>query len=144
MAYGLPTIKENQDQKSLTVLDRLHREVPTCRLGEPLGQAGTRAQQRGFAVCPVVNGSGIVLGVVSEADWHSDPTASVQQLMEPGPTTLRPSAPLQQAAETLKKSGRGAVFVTNSDGQLIGAFLDVSKDEGSRRKEQLPGSDVGS
>lgn len=141
MAYGLPTIKENQDQESLTVLDRLHREVPTCRLGEPLGQVGTRAQQHGFTVCPVVNENGIVLGVVSEADWRSDPTASVQQLMEPGPTTLRPSASLQQAEETLKKSGRGAVFITNSDGQLLGVFLGASKVQ-QPGKQQLPGSEV--
>jgi CBS domain-containing protein len=139
MAYGLPVIRENE--KFPMVMDHLHRQVPTCRLDESLGQVGTRAQQYGFNVCPVVNDNGVVLGLVGRSHWDKDPTASVEQLMEPGPTTLRPSHPLQEAEDTLQKSGLGAVLVTNSDGKLLGVFLGQSKNN-EPRKQQLPESEV--
>jgi len=129
LAHGLPAIRENQNRESLTVMDHMQVEVPTCRLDEPVGQAGTRVEPRGYRVCPVVNENGIVLGVISKRDWDSDPTASAEQLMDSGPTTLRPSASLEKAEEMLKKSDRGAVLVTDSDGKLLGAFFGDGNNE---------------
>ncbi len=63
-------------------MDCMQSEVPTCRLDEPVGQVGARAEQRGYRVCPVVNENGIVLGVISKRDWERDPTAWAQQLMD--------------------------------------------------------------
>ena len=124
------------------MMDRIEHEVPTCRLDEPVGQAGARAQQRGFNVCAVVNQHGIVLGVIGQSDWDKDPTASAEQLMASAPTTLRPSASLEKAQQTLEKSDRGAVLVTDSDGKLLGAFLGTAKNEQSGGKQQLPDSEV--
>jgi CBS domain-containing protein len=134
----LPAIKENQNQESLTVMDRMQSEVPTCRLDEPVGQVGTRAEQRGFTVCPVINENGIVLGVISKRDWDHDPTASAEQLMDGAPTTLRPSASLEKAEQMLQKSDLGAVLVTDSDGKLLGAFFGAANNEEPGRKQQLP------
>jgi CBS domain-containing protein len=131
----LPANKENQNQESLTVMDHMQSEVPTCRLDEPVGQVGTRAEQRGFTVCPVVNENGIVLGVISKRDWDQDPTASAEQLMDGAPTTLRPSASLEKAEQMLQKSDRGAVLVTDSDGKLLGAFFGAAKNEEPGRKQ---------
>jgi CBS domain-containing protein len=143
LAHGLPAIRENQSEQSLTVMDRMKGEVPTCRLDEPLGQIGTRAQQRGFSVCAVVNQHGIVLGLIGQNDWDSDPTASAEQLMASAPTTLRPSASLEKGKETLEKSDRGAVLVTDSDGKLLGAFLgNAAKNQEPGGKQQLPESEV--
>ena len=117
-------------------------ELPTCGLDEPVGQAGARAAERGYSVCPVVNEKRIVLGVVSKRDWDSDPTASAEQLMDPAPTTLRPSDSLEKAKQMLDKSDRSAVFVTDSDGRLLGAFFGVSNNEAAGRKQQLPESET--
>ena len=84
--------------------------------------AGRRAEQRGYSVCPVVNENGIVLGVIGKRDWDTDPTASVQQLMDSAPTTLRPSDPLEKAQKLLQKIDHGAVLITDSDGKLLGHF----------------------
>ena len=116
-------------------------ELPTCRIDEPIGQAGARAQERGYSVCPVVNQAGIVLGLIGKSDWDSDPSASAEQLMDSAPTTLRPSAPLEKAKQMVNKSNRGAVLVTNSDGRLLGAFFGVSEKEPGR-EQQLPDSEV--
>jgi CBS domain-containing protein len=138
----LPAVKENQNQESLTVMDCMQSEVPTCRLDEPVGQVGTRAEQRGYNVCAVVNEKGIVLGVISKRDWENDPTASAEQLMDPAPTTLRPSVPLEKAEQILQKSDRGAVLVTDSDGKLLGVFSGAGRNEEAGRKQQLPESEV--
>ena len=117
-------------------------ELATCRLDEPAGQAGARAEERGYSVCPVVNEKGIVLGVIGKRDWDTDPTASAEQLMDSAPTTLRPSDPLEKAQQTLEKSDRGAVLVTDSDGKLLGAFFGVGDKREPGRKQQLPESEV--
>ena len=138
LAHGLPAIRENKNQEYLTVADCMQSEVPTCRLDEPVGQVGTRAEQRGSSVCPVVNEKGIALGMISKRDWDQDPTASAEQLMDAGPTTVRPSDSLEKAEQTLQKSGRGAVLVTDSDGKLLGAFFGSGKNQEPTRKQQLP------
>ena len=116
--------------------------MPTCGLDEPVGQVGTRAEQRGYSVCAVVNEKGIVLGMISKRDWETDPTALAEQLMDSAPTTLRPSDSLEKAEQVLQKNDRGAVLVTNSDGKLLGAFLGTAKTDQSGRKQQLPESEV--
>ena len=124
------------------VMDYLQSEVPTCRLDEPVGQVGARAQERGFIMCVVVNDRGIVFGGISKRDWERDPTALAEQLMDGAPTTLRPSDSLEKAEQVLQKSDRGTVLVTDSDGKLLGAFLGTAKNDQSGRKQQLPESEV--
>jgi CBS domain-containing protein len=123
-------------------MDHMQVELPTCRLDEPVGQAGARGEERGSSVCPVVNQNGIVLGLIGKGDWESDPTASAEQLMDCAPTTLRPSDPLEKAKQKLDESDRGAVLVTDSDGRLLGAFFGVSEKKEPGRKQQLPDSEV--
>ena len=120
----------------------MQSEVPTCRLDEPVGEVGARAEQRGYRMCPVVNENGIVLGVISKRDWETDPTASAEELMDGAPTTVRPSHSLEKAEQVLQKSDRGAVLVTDSDGKLLGAFFGAAKNEEAGRKQQLPESEV--
>lgn len=130
-----------RQEQEAWVIDRLHRNVPTCRIDEPLDQVRQRAEQRGLSFCPVINEQGFVLGVVEQDDWNSDPTASAEQLMK-SVTTLRPNSPLQSAGETLEKSGRGGVVITNSDGRLLGLFLGDAPTGKMSGKEQLPESEV--
>jgi CBS domain-containing protein len=126
LAQGLPAIRENREPETLWVVDHMQRELPICQLDEAVGQAGARAEQRGYSVCPVVNENGIVLGVIGKRDWDTDPTASVEQLMDSAPTTLRPSDPLGKAQQLLQKPDHAAVLVTDSDGKLLGTFLGAS------------------
>jgi Mg/Co/Ni transporter MgtE len=102
---------------------------------------GARAEERGYAVSAVVNENGIVLGVIGKRDWNTDPTASVEQLMDPAPTTLRPSDPLEKAKQMLSESDRGAVSVTDSDGRLLGVFFGVNEKKEPGRKQQLADSE---
>ena len=121
MAHGLPTVRKNDGRESSIVIDRMDREVPTCRANESLRVVRERAQHKSYLLCAVINEAGIVLGMVSKHEWESEPTASAEQWMDPAPTTLRPSDSLDKAQRLLEKSA-GAVLVTDSDGKLLGAF----------------------
>jgi CBS domain-containing protein len=102
------------------IIDEMEREVPTCLLGDSLGEAKYRAKQLGFSLCPVVSDHGIVLGVVRENAWNGDLAAPVEQVMESGPATVRPSYSLDDAAEMFRKNNLHGILVTSSDGKLMG------------------------
>jgi CBS domain-containing protein len=120
LAYGLPV--EGEQKTSLMVIARMKRDFPRCGLGDPVGEAKRRAEQLGFGICPVVNETGIVFGLIREDTWKGDPAVPVGKIMEFAPTTLRPSYSAEAATEFLTTNGWNAVLVTSSDGKLLGIF----------------------
>ncbi|MHB2017229.1 MAG: CBS domain-containing protein, partial [Candidatus Xenobia bacterium] len=67
-------------------------------------------------VCVVVSEERVVLGQVSRARLQATGNTLVERVMEPGPTTRRPSETMEQA---LKKV-HDPLVVTDSDGVLMG------------------------
>src|SRR6266511_6464404 len=59
------------------------REVPTCRLHEPLARIGERVRASGFETCIVVDEQGVVLGRLGPQALHSDDDAIVEEAMTP-------------------------------------------------------------
>lgn len=47
---------------------------------------------------------------------------AVETMMDPGPTTLRPSYLIDDAVELLAKQNQDGILVTSSDGKLMGIF----------------------
>lgn len=120
LAYGLPV--EKRPNGSPMLVERIDRSVPTCGLSDSVGEAKQRAEKLGFQICPVVNDQGIVLGLLREDAWKNDPAIAAEKVMESGPTTLRPSYLVDDAAELLVKRNQDAILVTSSDGKLMGVF----------------------
>ena len=131
-------MRENQEPESLWVMDHMQVELPTCRIDEPVGQAGARAQERGYSVCPVVNQNGIVFGLIGKGDWDRDPTASAEQLMDSAPTTLRPSAPLEKAKQMLDQSN-GGCSSHKFRRKTAGRLLRRERKKGARRQTAAAG-----
>ena len=104
------------------LIEQIERQVPTCQLNESVGEAKRRAEKLGFRICVVVNEQGIVLGLVEKEAWKKDSAIAVETIMDPGPTTLRPSSLFDEAAELLAKRKQNAILVTSSDGKLMGVF----------------------
>lgn len=105
----------------------VRREAPVCRLKETAG--AVKARLGGWSQCPVLDAQGIVLGRVWRSDLNGDPEQPVEDLMEPGPSTYRPSIPLGEIAATMRKGGFESVFVTTASGRWIGLLnrLDVEE-----------------
>jgi CBS domain-containing protein len=119
MAFGLPLERE---ENIPLVAERLLLGWPVCRLDDTTGDAKQRAQAMGASSCPVLNEQGVVLGVVRKDDLEGLRPMSVEEVMDPAPTTIRPSYSVQDATELLESNRQEVALVTSSDGKLMGVF----------------------
>lgn len=117
-ASGLPGEGKQADIPHIGDLAR--RDVPTCRLTDRAGEVGQRMKAAGGEVCVVVNDQNVVLGLVKSETPVADPQATVEQVMQSGPTTIRPRWPLDEAVSYMQGQELDHILVTTSDGQLIG------------------------
>ena len=117
-ANGLPT--EGSLAEILAARDAVQRDVPTCRLTERIGAVRARVFETGQPSCIVTTTDGVVLGRIRGKAWNADPEASVESVMESGPTTVRPDELLEELTERMRSGGVGTILVTTSIGHLVG------------------------
>jgi CBS domain-containing protein len=96
------------------------RGTPTCALGDRVGQVRDMVLAVGRHVCIVVNDAGIVEGRLRARALEETPEATAEEAMEIGPTTIRPSEPLQPLVERMHKRGVRTIVVSDLKGQLVG------------------------
>jgi hypothetical protein len=110
MAYGLPVEGTRGPYVGSALID-----VPTCRPEEPAATVGVRLGNEGRAA--VVTGRGVAVGLVDVHSLrHAPEGATVMDVMEIVPDTLRPSVLLEKLDDRV--AGR---LVTTPDGELLGA-----------------------
>ena len=127
-AAGLPREGDRSDDPWIG--DLAERDVPTCRLGDPIGEARQRLRAAGRAACVVVNDEQVVLGLVPAEGPSADPRQTVEAVMESGPSTFRPNVPLAEMAQYMREHGLSYALVTTSDGNLVGW---LSRERAERR-----------
>lgn len=120
LANGLPA--EGTEANGQTVGDLARRDVPTCRLGERVGDVRERVQAAGWELCVVVNERRVVLGRLRGRALAAEATTPVEQVMEEGPTTYRLDRPARETAAYLVERRVAGVLITTSDGELVGLF----------------------
>ena len=86
-AYGLPL--EGTVTSVSTIQQIARKDVPTCRLDEPI--AHVRARLGAWTTCFVLTEEGIVLGRLDQKELAGDPAATAGAVMRPGPSTFRPN-----------------------------------------------------
>jgi hypothetical protein len=74
-------------------------------------------------MCVVVNDRRVPLGALSLEAMAIDPNGAAEQLMESGPTAIRPSWTFEETSEYLKKQNQDRVLITTSEGILIGVYF---------------------
>src|SRR5207253_345240 len=92
-------------------------DVPACRPGDRVGAVWQRITAAGWDVCVVTNEGGIVLGLLENPDV-TDSNEAVEEIMQPGPTTLRPDLALDDVRQYFDARGLKRVLVTTPDGRL--------------------------
>ena len=117
-AFGLPM--EGEDARQPRAGDRAIRDVPTCALTERIGAVRERTRATEWEACVVVNEHRIVLGLLERRALAGDPDASVQDVMESGPSTTRPHAPLDDLRDYFHKYEVSVAVISTSFGELIG------------------------
>jgi predicted transcriptional regulator len=118
LAHGLPS--EGEQAQIPRVKDVLRREVVTALLGEPVGGVAARVARSAYGFALVVADDGTLLGRLRKAMLDADPSAPAEQVMEAGPSTVRPDRPLAELAERLRRRGLHTAVVTAPDGKLLG------------------------
>ena len=118
MAAGLPT--EGTDAQRPTAGDVARADVPTCDLGERLGDVTARVGAAGWNACVVVNDERVVLGLLREKELAGDPDQRVEEAMRPGPSTFRPFVAIEEMAHVMTEHNLESSPITTSDGRLVG------------------------
>ena len=111
MAAGLATEGELAGEPrigSVVVAD-----VPTCRLGQRIGEIDAD-------LCVVVNEDGVVLGDLRGKALEADPSALVDNVMNPAPATFRPYVSVHAMAHHMQKNDSRRVLVSDANGRLVG------------------------
>jgi rhodanese-related sulfurtransferase len=120
LANGLAA--EGKEARSPRAKDCVRRDVPSCRLGDPLGEVWGRVRAAGDDACVVLNEAGIVLGAVSGEAFDAAPESTAEHVMDPGPPTIRPHVPLAEITEYLQQRDKDRILVTTAEGRLMGVL----------------------
>ena len=64
----------------------------------------------------------VVLGRVRGQAPNGDPDAAVEDVMRPGPSTIRPDTPLETVVKTLRNGNVTTTLGTDPEGRLIGTL----------------------
>jgi Mg/Co/Ni transporter MgtE len=82
-----------------------------------------RAFAAGWDECVVIDCDGLVAGRLRNKAWKADDQMSVEEVMEPGPSTVRPDGLLEPLVGRMTKRGTHLALVTTPQGELIGALI---------------------
>lgn len=115
---GLPT--EGTDAQVPRLVDVVRRDVPTCSLGERLGDVRDRVLAAGWDACVVVSTGRVVLGLLRANELQGGPQMLVERAMRPGPSTYRPSLSVAEMRRIMSDRDLASSPVTTSDGKLVG------------------------
>ena len=128
LARGLPTEGEHADM--LRAKDLLRDDVVTARLDVPVGAVAPRVASSPYGFAFVLAEDGTLLGRLRKAALQGDPDAAAQDVMEPGPSTVRADSKPERLAERMRTHNLQTMVVTTPEGRLLGV---VRRDDAERR-----------
>ncbi len=118
MAAGLLTEGTNAERPRAG--DVARRDVPTCRLDEPVQVIRERVRTAGWNACVVVSEERVVLGLFRAEELERGGDEPAEKVMRPGPSTFRPHVPIEEMAHLMVDHELPNCPVTTSDGRLVG------------------------
>ncbi len=92
----------------------------TCKLGERIGEVRGRLEGRSDTFCVVLNDQDVVLGRIGRSQLDADPATPVEEVMQSGPTTVRPTEPAAALLDRMAKRKVTSVVVTSKRGEFVG------------------------
>jgi CBS domain-containing protein len=88
-----------------------------------MGEVRPRVEASPYGFAFVVSAERVLLGRLRRKACEGDPEATAEQAMEPGPSTLRPSASLETVYERMEKRDLRTAVITTPDGELLGVVV---------------------
>jgi CBS domain-containing protein len=106
------------DEPPRTAAALARDDVVTCGLTDAVDGLREATARSPYAFAVVTGKGGVVLG---RLELEGDETGRrAEEVMKPGPWTVRPAARLDWLAERMRRRGAATVLVTTPDGRLVG------------------------
>jgi hypothetical protein len=102
------------------VADVLRDDVIRADLGERIADVRPRVDASPYGFALVIGRGGVLLGRLRRAALDGDPMATTEDVMEPGPSTLRPDTEPAALARRRRDRELTTAVVTDPDGVLLG------------------------
>jgi CBS domain-containing protein len=118
LAHGLET--EGETAGALTAGRLARDDVVTCRLDERVGEVRERVDASPYGFGLVTSAGGVLLGRLRASALDGDPAARTEEVMEAGPSTVRPHTPAARLAKKLAARDLKSAIVTTPTGVLVG------------------------
>lgn len=132
LAHDLPSEGRLAGRPSAGALART--DVPTCSLDETAAHVLARLASASHPFALVLSPAGVVLGRLRRSALaEARPDARAEEVMEPGPGTIRPDHPLDELLERLRARQLSTAIVTTPEGTLIGVVHRADVERGAAR-----------
>jgi CBS domain-containing protein len=118
LARALPT--EGTKADAPRVKDALRDDVVTCGLDEKVGGVMARVDESPYGFALVVSSTSILLGRLRRSRCEGRYESRVEEVMEEGPSTVRPDSEASKLAERLAERGLRTAVVSTPEGRLMG------------------------
>ncbi len=118
LARGLPTEGVKAGERRAGELAR--EDVATCGLSERIHDVRRRVESSPYGFALVVAADNVLLGRLRRAALEGDDDATAEEVMEPGPSTIRIDTALDKLAHRLDRGGYRTAVVSTPEGALVG------------------------
>jgi len=121
LARGLPS--EGSDAEVPAARHVVRDDVVTCGLTDLVGAVHARVRRSAYGFALVIAEDRCVLGRLRASMLEEcDPGAPAEQVMEPGPSTVRLDRELAPLVKQLSERGYSFAIATDPDGRLAGVL----------------------
>jgi CBS-domain-containing membrane protein len=98
----------------------LREDVVTAPLDDSIGQVREQVTASPYGFALVIAADRTVLGRLRQAVLQGDGSLRAEDVMEPGPSTVRADSPLEKLTERLRARDLHTAIVTTPEGRLLG------------------------
>jgi CBS domain-containing protein len=122
---GLPTVRAETKLRAGDVM----RPAATCAPSDSI----TDVREESV----VVDDDGVIVGRVPDDQLGDEPGTRVEDVMKPGPTTVRADEPLEALVDRMVKGDVPSILVSDPDGVLLGKLdrADAERELGAQAAE---------
>ena len=118
LARGLP--REGTKACEPRVVDYARRDAVVCGLSDRVGVVRERVDASPYGFAFVVSDGGVLLGRLRKSALRGDAAAVAEDVMEPGPSTVRADALPAALRERLERRQLSTAVLTDPEGRLLG------------------------
>ena len=121
LAYGLP--REGDNATVLKAGELVDADPPTCGLSTQVAEIRQALAATSYGFALVISANRVILGRVRKCALASaDASSTAEEMMEPGPSTVRFNTPVDELVQRLAKRDLRTAVVTTPNGCLVGVF----------------------